>query len=219
MWQKPLDSVNTEIANIWYGKQHVSKNPLRTFMSDVSDQCKLSQIYTNHSIRVTGCTVLTRFNFSASEIMSISGHKSIQSLAIYQKTQHKQKEKMGDVLFQCLTKPEDEIIVKGNTKQLPLPPVKPALPPPPQDMAAQSQTALVPVVKQKENVNCDLIPFEADFTEDDGVSDIDLLSALCGVENSNVTVANTSTVVTNTMPRAMFANCQIGTINFTITKK
>ena len=71
---------------------------------------------------------------------------------------------------------------------------------------------------KQHNINAELIPFEADFS-DDGVSDMDLLSALCGIENNNVTVASTSTVVTNTMPHAMFANCQIGTINFTINKK
>ena len=125
MWQRPLDTVNTEIANIWYGKQHIGKNPLRTFMSDLSEKLKLSQIYTNHSIRVTGCTVLNRCNFSASEIMSVSGHKSVQSLAIYQKTQHKQKVQMGNALFQSMTKPEDQI----NIQQLPAPPKMPALPP------------------------------------------------------------------------------------------
>ena len=220
MWQKPLDHIDFNTKDIWYGKQHVGKNPLRTFMSDVSDKCKLSQIYTNHSIRVTGCTVLNRHNFSAAEIMAVSGHKSVQSLAIYQKTQHKQKEKMGNVLFQSMIKPEDEIIVQEKPKQLPAPTRQEALPAPPQQqaMASSSERALVPVVQNKENMKCDLIPFEANFNDDDGVSDIDLLSALCGLEN-NVTVANTSTVVTNTIPRAMFANCQIGTINFTINKQ
>ena len=85
-------------------------------------------------------------------------------------------------------------------------------------MTTDSEQALVPVVQNKRNMNANVIPFEVDFN-DDGLSDIDLLSALCGIKNNNVTVANTSTVVTNTMPCAMFANCQIGTINFTINKK
>ena len=73
----------------------------------------------------------------------------------------------------------------------------------------------------KENKAHEIQPFEPNFNDDD-VSDIDLLSALCGFENQNVsvplTVARTSTVVSNTAPRSMFANCHIGTLNVTINK-
>ena len=207
MWQTPLDKVNTEMSQIWYGRQHIGKNPLRTFMSDLSEKCKLSQIYTNHSIRVTGCTVLNRCNFSASEIISVSSHKSVQSLAIYQKTQYKQKVNMGNALFQLMAKPQEEIQLEG-------PPAKRALPGP--EMLVQSEKALVPVVK--DNIQGQILPFEPNFDDND-VSDMDLLSALCGLENSNVSVTNSTSVITNTMPRALFANCQIGTLNLTIYKK
>ena len=60
-------------------------------MTEVSKNCNLSRMYTNHSIHVTGCMVLTRLRFSASEIMSVSGHRSVQSLATYQKTTSKEK--------------------------------------------------------------------------------------------------------------------------------
>ena len=52
-------------------------------------------------------------------------------------------------------------------------------------------------------------------------SDLDLLSALCGVQENvcnTTTVTNTSNVLT-TAPRAMFANCHIAAINITINKK
>ena len=68
MWQTPLDKVNITVAQVWYGRQHIGKNPLRTFMSDLSDKCKLRQIYTNHSIRVTGCTVLTHCQLVATKV-------------------------------------------------------------------------------------------------------------------------------------------------------
>ena len=112
MWQYPLDVIDPAHPNVWYGKQHIGKNPLASFMSDVSKQCKLSQIYTNHSIRVTGCTVLTRCEFSSSEIMSVSGHKSVQSLAIYQKTKHSQKVEMGKALFHSMKEPEEDVIAR-----------------------------------------------------------------------------------------------------------
>ena len=90
-------------------------------------------------------------------------------------------------------------------------------------MAAQSELAVTP----KSNVTSAVVPFEADFPQENDISDINLLSALCGIdENINQnpvsvanTVANTMTTSNIIIPKSMFANCQIGTINFTITKK
>ena len=90
--QTPLENINPRAPDIWYGKQHLGKNSLSPFMSDISKKCGLSKNYTNHSIRVTGASVLTRENFSASEIMSITSHKSVQSLTRYRK--HKIKTKL-----------------------------------------------------------------------------------------------------------------------------
>ena len=86
LWQLPLKNVNMEHDSVWYSRAHIGKNPLAKFMSNVSKYCGLSKIYTNHCIRVTGASILTRMQFSASEIMSVTGHKLVQSLAIYQKT-------------------------------------------------------------------------------------------------------------------------------------
>ena len=227
MWQQPLRKPNAKNPDIWYSKQHMGKNPLRTFMSELSKYCRLSQRYTNHSIRVTSCTVLTRCQFSASEIMSVSGHKSIQSLAIYQKTKESQKAKMGKALFQSMTVPENQITINGNQKEIGKAADKKALPPPELQPQTTTERALVPFMPQiqdiKEgekipNVQAEIVPFEPNFDDGNEISDIDLLSALCGVE-SNVSVTNTTTVVTNPAPCAMFANCHIGTINFTINKK
>ena len=79
LWQVPMHNINMETDIIWFGKGHVGKNPLSKFMSTSSANCKLSRIYTNHCIQVTGATVLTRMKFSASEIMSLTGHKSVKS--------------------------------------------------------------------------------------------------------------------------------------------
>ena len=73
-------------------------------------------MYTNHSIRVTRTTVLTRSNFTASEIMSITGHKGVQSLTRYQETNDKQKINMGNVMHQFMTREEDNIIVAPKKK-------------------------------------------------------------------------------------------------------
>ena len=220
MWQKAVEKINPHQPEIWYTRAHIGKNPLAKFMSEVSKTCGLSQIYTNHSIRVTECMVLTRCNFSHSEIMLVSGHKSIQFLAVYQKTKDKQKVQMGKALFQLMTQAEDEINI--NKKEIQLPKEHLALPAPPQPvpsvMATMSESATTPV---QSNAERQIVPYEPNF-EDDDISDIDLLSALCGVQDGfnshTATVTKTNNVIT-TAPRAMFMNYQIRTINFTITKK
>ena len=52
MWQYAADKLNPQKPDIWFTRKNIGKNPLAAFMSDVSKKCKLSQIYTNHSIRV-----------------------------------------------------------------------------------------------------------------------------------------------------------------------
>ena len=116
LWQTPLQNANMEKQMIWYGLQHLGKNTLGSFMTDLSTHCKLSQKYTNHSICVTGLTVLTRMQFSTSEIMSVLGHKSVQSLTNYQKTNQQQNISMGKVLYQSMTRAEEEINVPERKK-------------------------------------------------------------------------------------------------------
>ena len=63
LWQVPLRNVDMINDEIWFGLGHIGKNPLAKFMSDVSVNCGLSKIYTNHCIRVTGASILTRMQF------------------------------------------------------------------------------------------------------------------------------------------------------------
>ena len=89
-------------------------------------------------------------------------------------------------------------------------------------MATKSQSAITPTASMMDTANQHIAPYEPNY-EDNEISDMDLLSALCGVQ-VNVTnistnsVTSTSNVVTTT-PCAMFVNCQIGSINITIAKK
>ena len=50
--------------------------------------------------------------------MAITGHKSIQTLAIYQKIQCKQKVAMGKVLLQSVMRKEDDIEVSNQRAPL-----------------------------------------------------------------------------------------------------
>jgi integrase len=60
----------------------------------------LSQIDTNHSIRATGATILGR-NCSMAQIMAVTGHKSVSSVAVYQRASSKEI-KLWETLSQVL---------------------------------------------------------------------------------------------------------------------
>jgi len=67
-------------------------------MKDLSMKYALSRIYTNHSIRVTGATILSRKKYSCSQIKEVTGHKSVSSLAVYQRVSDEEKLQMGKSL-------------------------------------------------------------------------------------------------------------------------
>ena len=89
-WQYPKEK-GWKKSDVWYTNKCIGANPLSTFMSTLSHDADLAKMYTNHSIRVTGTTYLTRKEFSPKQIMSITGHKSLNSLAIYQKVSTDEK--------------------------------------------------------------------------------------------------------------------------------
>ena len=82
----------------WYTQKPVDVNALQKFLPNLSKVCGLSQIYTNHTLRATNATVLHRAHHSPVEIQAVTGHKSLSSLAIYQRTSTQQKMLMGDTL-------------------------------------------------------------------------------------------------------------------------
>ena len=52
-------------------------------MPRLSEKYKLSQRYTNHSIRVTSLQVLEDANVEGRHIIRVSGHKSLESVQNY----------------------------------------------------------------------------------------------------------------------------------------
>lgn len=108
LWQQPLQrKPKNEEDNIWFKKENLGHNPLDSFMGKLSDKVGLSMHYTNHCIRVTGATNLSRKHYTPKQIMSVTGHKSINSLAIYQRVKEDEKLMMGMSLTYCLLNPEE----------------------------------------------------------------------------------------------------------------
>ena len=224
LWQTPNHHPKDKGSQVFYTIGHLGKNTLGTFMSELSKTVGLSKIYTNHCIRVTGASILSRCKFNNKEVMSMTGHKSVQSLTIYQRVQEKTKIKMGQVLGASLSKDDDDLLKQIENAPTPL---QLQAPPPKNPSPVMAIEAPPP-----SNVNQEILPFEPNFEEDTS-NDIDWLKYLCEVEqqtkelpqfaaSENKTVTpQTDTKVSNTMMQRnspMFAGCKIGNINITINK-
>ena len=86
---------NMGLGLIW----HVGKNKLGCMMSEFSKIAKLSKKYTKHCIRATAITALDQAGFAPRHIMSVSGHRSEESIKNYsRKTSTDQKRKMSETL-------------------------------------------------------------------------------------------------------------------------
>lgn len=82
---------------VYYSKVPVGSKTFITFMSDLSRKRDLDHIYTNHSIRATGATILSKEMYGPSQTMAVAGHKSVQSLTVhvYPRVDEEEKIRMG----------------------------------------------------------------------------------------------------------------------------
>ena len=55
-------------------------------MKNLSVKMGLSKVYTDHSCRTTGATILSKYGFNNAQVMSVTEHKSVSSLAQYQRS-------------------------------------------------------------------------------------------------------------------------------------
>ena len=67
-------------------------------MRDLSKDLELSQMYSNHDLRVTAISILARKGYSDKQIMSSSGHKSKLSEDIYKRVSRDEKLSMGHAI-------------------------------------------------------------------------------------------------------------------------
>ena len=106
LWQSARFNKFNYSEKVWFGPGRVGQNTLDSFVTNLSQKLGMKdKKYTNHSLRVSGITNLTRENFTNKQIMSISGHKNQDSLAIYQKVNSDEKLRMGLTLGFSLMNP------------------------------------------------------------------------------------------------------------------
>ena len=74
-------------------------------MASLSEKYKLSQRYTNHSIRVTSLQVLEDANIESRHIVRISGHKSIELIQNYaRKSSTSRKRSISSIFTESVSK-------------------------------------------------------------------------------------------------------------------
>lgn len=115
LWQKPRARIT---SGIWFEKHALGHNPHEIFMGQLSSLCDLSQRYTNHCIRVTGATNLRRRKFNVKQVMAVTGHKCVQSLALYQRVEADEKMMMGMWLTYNLYNPNEAIKIRATMQEL-----------------------------------------------------------------------------------------------------
>ena len=248
MWQRAKNKFPKDKKMPWYIAKQIGHNTHEKFMGELCKKADLSQHYTNHCIRVSGVTNLTRANFTAKQVMSVSGHKSVESLALYQRVHEDEKMMMGLCLTYSLMNPfnarrELDANQRAPTPQLPmLPPVShqnsPQTPQPQPlkiNPMSTSENAMVPYNPIPQNNTSattnnspkfDLMEILSDTLDE--VNDADLVMAASQCEKALVPVTNIMTTSSNTAvmkrnnPQTTFTNCtfgSIGTLNIHIHKE
>ena len=171
LWQTPNLQAYIKGGPCHYKKMRVGENKLASFMTDLSHEANLSRVYTNHCIRVTGATNLSRAHFSAHQIMSITGHKSVNSLAIYQRVKDDEKMMMGMSLAFNLFKPQ-EVAEKSKTAE---------------EGTVAVQENKTPLADRTNDVNLG----NAELVPVDGIPNFDLQEILNGISEEEMVIAAT----------------------------
>ena len=221
LWQRPKNKI-PKLGLPWYVAKQVGHNTHEKFMGKLCKKAELSKHYTNHCIRVSGVTNLKRGNFSSKQVMSVSGHKSVESLAIYQRVHEDEKLMMGLCLNFCLLEDPSKFQRELQQKSPQLQIQEPSKP-------EQSETALVLYhpPESENSANFDLMQLITDTIDE--VNDEDLVlaaneceGAIMPMENKVVSKISNTTVMMKTTPTPTFSNCTFGTItnlNIHIHKK
>ncbi|XP_071122342.1 uncharacterized protein KIAA1958-like [Mytilus edulis] len=106
--QRPKDEFD-ENGNSWFQNKPLGKNTLGDMMTSISKAASLSKVYSNHCIRATCITLLNEAGFEGRHIITISGHRSEESIKSYcRDTTNKQKREMSKFVSEFTTVTETQ---------------------------------------------------------------------------------------------------------------
>lgn len=89
---------------------------LRSFLISLSKATNLSKVYTNHSERATGASILSKCMYGPSQVMAVTGHKSVQRLSVYQRVSDAKIIQMGESISENLA-PTSSLPTLPSTKR------------------------------------------------------------------------------------------------------
>ena len=96
--QRPKRSFRDPESKIWFENAPLGINKINSFMAKLSEAANLSQRYTNHCIRAFVSTHLKSKGFSNEAIMSVTGHRNVQSLTSYIKSDDDERQEVSNAL-------------------------------------------------------------------------------------------------------------------------
>ena len=119
LFQKPLSKYHKDGA-VWYGKTPIGVNQLYEFMPRLSAEAGLSKRYTNHCIRAMVATNLCDAGVSNIGIMSVTGHRNVQSLNTYIKPSDSERRAISSILTGANRESTLSAIQPSHSRYLPL---------------------------------------------------------------------------------------------------
>ena len=238
LWQTPNDAAFQKGFQVWYKNKRIGEHTLGSFMTELSKHITLQKKYTNHCLRVTGTTNLTRCNFTSKQIMSVTGHKSLQSLSMYQRVKADEKMMMGMSLAYSLFNPVEVQKALADAPNFEI--EEPRSAPPALAVNCENEThALHPTGTNLLPLESALQPYNTNQNAPDDEYNFDLLDIINDVNDDQLMIAatqmeqdydkkvtsSTTAVIkknqTSDNHPSPFANCKIGsigTININIYK-
>ena len=85
-YMRPLEQIPDD-GKPWYTGQRVGINTLKTISPKLSSESGVDVKYTNHSLRATSATRMFTGGVPEKVIAEKTGHRSLQALGLYEKTQ------------------------------------------------------------------------------------------------------------------------------------
>ena len=82
----------------WYQPKPVGHNPLAQTVKRLCSQVGIDGYFTNHSLRRTCATRLYQKGADEQQIMSVTGHRSMDAVRIYKKISCKQEEEISRMI-------------------------------------------------------------------------------------------------------------------------
>lgn len=119
-FQKPKLYVAND-AQIWYENKPLGVHTIGQLMKTISQEAKLSCIYTNHSIRATTATVLARAGVESRNICAVTGHKNESSLKSYISAPSLIERNTMSNILHCYGKENNVLVETNNSHRLAVP--------------------------------------------------------------------------------------------------